>query len=97
MIYKVWLSVERCDEENDSYVTLGMPDELGVFAQPGHADLFAQSIVAAVDGLRAAIATEQKATEKESLLTAVTLLATSDFIPRRVANELQAAINQAEF
>jgi len=97
MIYKVWLSIEQCDEKNDSYVTLGMPDELGTFACLTQAGAFAQAIVDAVDSLKAAIVPEQPATEKESLLTAVTWLENSDFIPHRRANELRDAINQAEF
>jgi hypothetical protein len=45
MTYKVWLSVEQIDEENNRYEDVGLPDSLGEFQNLELADAFCRNLL----------------------------------------------------
>ena len=42
--FKVWVSIERINENSDSYEDEGLPDPLGRFATLGEAQAFVRSL-----------------------------------------------------
>jgi len=47
MSYKVWVSVEEIDEDNDRYEDVGLPDSLGEFSGLDEADEFVRMLLCA--------------------------------------------------
>ena len=45
MTYKVWISVEEIDEDNDHYEDVGLPDSLGEFPNFLEAANFVEGLV----------------------------------------------------
>lgn len=43
-VYKVWLQIERCNEEEDEYEDLFLPDNLGTFDTVDEAVAFMESL-----------------------------------------------------
>lgn len=44
-MYKVWLSIEECDEEHDKYEDVGLPDSLGQFTGLDKAEEFVRTLL----------------------------------------------------
>lgn len=45
--YKVWISVERCDDDFDEYHDVGLPDCLGTFSGLDEANEFVGTLLQA--------------------------------------------------
>lgn len=44
-MYKVWISIEKCDEKHDKYENIGLPDCLGRFAGLDKAEAFVRTLL----------------------------------------------------